>query len=306
MCIRDASDNFLGDARVGVDSGGEVIGGARYRGRNSAASHGVRLLPRGRTHDQEDYMSMYGPPGGPYPGQPQDPWQGGQPQDPYGPPPDPYSQPWGQQDPYGGGGPPQSGPPGGYGPQTGSYPGGYGQQSPGYGYPPQQQQGYGPGYGGGYGPGEQWGPPTPPPKKGGSGVLVTVVVVLAVLLCAGGATGLWYVTRDNSNTANPSNTTPPTGDPSANPSGSASSSANPSPSVGNDAVTAAVNECFVNQGTEDKPSLKRQKCAAGTYQVLKRIEDTTDTTQCEGTKDYTHHYYYQQGPKKFVLCMKII
>src|SRR6266508_41568 len=57
-------------------------------------------------------MSNYGPPGGGYPGQPQDPWQGGnpyggQPQDPYGGQPggDPYGgqPPYGQQppDPYG-------------------------------------------------------------------------------------------------------------------------------------------------------------------------------------------------------------
>ena len=56
-------------------------------------------------------MSMYGPPGGPYPGQPQDPWQGGQqPHDPYGQGGgDPYGQQsWGQPDPWGGS--PASGP----------------------------------------------------------------------------------------------------------------------------------------------------------------------------------------------------
>lgn len=95
-------------------------------------------------------MSNYGAPGGPYRDQPQDPWQGRPPQDPYDQP----SDPWGEQD--GWGGDQASVPPGGPGsPVTGHDPGyGAGGYGAGHGY----DQAPGPRYGQASGPGYDQGP----------------------------------------------------------------------------------------------------------------------------------------------------
>jgi hypothetical protein len=111
-------------------------------------------------------MSNYGPSGGPYRDQPQDPWQGRQPQDPYEQPADP----WGGQDPWGGA--PSSTPPGGPGSPSGGYEQGHGgyDQGPGYGGGQgygQQQPPYDQGYDQGYGPEQQgYGPEQPPYDQG--------------------------------------------------------------------------------------------------------------------------------------------
>jgi hypothetical protein len=265
-------------------------------------------------------MSMYGPPGGPYPGQPQDPWQGGQPQDPYGQPqygqPDPWGAPAsGQPDQWGGS--PASAPPGSpapYGqPQYGqpSYDPGYAQ--PTYSQPqynPQQPQ-YGPP---GYPPqgGEMWGPPVAPPaKKGGSGVLITVIVALAVLLCGGGAVGVYLVSQSgkgNNNTATHST-------PTANSTGRATSGPTTGPTAqtttgaptdDNGALAARKGDCLVNNGTDQQPKMTKVSCGPGTYEVLKRIDGTADTTKCQGTPGYQFNYYYDNtiDALDFVLCMK--
>jgi hypothetical protein len=254
-------------------------------------------------------MGMYGPPGGPYPGQPQDPWQGGQPQDPYGQPQDPYAQqPWGEQDAWGGS--PTSAPyAGGYG-ATGAYPPQQG------GYPPQQQPP--PGYGqGGYGQTNQWGPPTAPPKKKGSGPLIAVVVVLAVLLCGGGAAGIWYVVQGNNKTditadptTGPGTSTSNDAAPSATPSRNSNPSTDPSSATADglgDAPTAKAGDCLLNKGTTTKPLLVRTACATGTFEVLRRFDDTFDVKVCDTVNGYTHNYFYKDKDevRKFVLCMKL-
>ncbi|MGH3664046.1 MAG: LppU/SCO3897 family protein [Micromonosporaceae bacterium] len=120
-------------------------------------------------------MSMYGPPGGGYPG-PQDPWQGGG-NDPYG------GQP-GAGGPYGGqppaGGDPYGGQPGGGDPYGNQPPGGgdpYGNQPPGGGDPyGQPSSPYGDPYGQPSGPpagdpygGQPSGPPAGDPYGGHPG-----------------------------------------------------------------------------------------------------------------------------------------
>jgi hypothetical protein len=273
-------------------------------------------------------MSQYGPPGGPYPGQPQDPWQGGQqPQDsnPYGPPADPYGPGRGGQDGWGGS--PSSAPPGSPGPYGAGQQTGYGQPA----YDNQQQTGYNPATGYGqtnampaqdpfgppqqpaFGQGEPWGPPQAPPKKK-SGALIAVAVVLAVLVIGGGGAAAYVLTSDNGDdkkteagaTGNP--TTGPTG-PTAAATPSGKTSANPSGSaisVG-DARNAKVGDCLSNAGTTEKPQLVKASCGPNTFQVLKRVDGTIDPKKCEGTPGFTQYYYFKANSElfNFILCLKV-
>jgi hypothetical protein len=163
--------------------------------------------------------------------------------------------------------------------------------------------------------GDQWGPPVAPAKKGGSGVLITVVVVLAVLLCGGGAAGAYFVLKDDTKTeagTDPTTGPSPSGSTTGRPSPSATSrqptTAAPTTPSGGDVRTLKAGDCFINQGTDAAPKIVKVACAAGTFNVLKRIDGTSDKTKCTGTKDYTHDYYYKTSSEatSFVLCLKIV
>lgn len=262
-------------------------------------------------------MSMYGPPGGPYPGQPQDPWQSGQPQDPYGQQPgqygqpadpyaqpadpyaqpadpyaqpaDPYSQPWGAN--------PSSAPPGVSGPPMG--PGGPAMgQAPGAA-PYGQQQYSQPGYGAGW---------SPPPQKKGSGPLIAAIVVLAVLLCGGGISAVYFVARDNK-TDKPGARSSTSA--SAGPSQSESESPSPEPSEteedDRDLASITIGDCLVNEGTDSDADMRKVTCTSGTYEVLKRFDGTTDKTKCSAVSASTHTFTHTSNvdsSSSFVLCMK--
>jgi len=225
---------------------------------------------------------MYGPSGGPYQGQPQDPWHSGQPAaDPYGgyaAPADPYAAD-APQDPWGGA--PVS-------------PGGYG-------------------YGAAVTPGDVWGPPQAPPRRG-SGTLVGLVVVLALLLVASAGIGVYmYTRRSGTNvvqgpgpSAAPSAPASTTGSrpPTAPPSGTTGS---PGTGPTSDARTAKVGDCLVNKGTDAKPELQKVACAPNTFLVLKRIEGTADKSKCDGTPNLTDWYFYDHptdNQADFVLCLR--
>jgi hypothetical protein len=276
-------------------------------------------------------MSNYGPSGGPYRDQPQDPWQG-RPQEPYEQP----SDPWGGQgqDPWGGA--PSSTPPGGPGsPSTGydqGYGHGYDQQSPGYdqayGYGEstyqQQPQGYGagpvpdPGYDAGYGqhPTQNvsspvWNAPAPvpPPRRRGlSGGLIALLVVLGLLVVGGVGAGLMYLNRDDpgqvDNRADPGATVP------ADPGGGDDPSATPEPTGGAepDARFVTKGQCVVNKGSNKQPVLRIVPCGKRTYEVLQRFDGTDDwKTTCPKVKGYQHYYFYNSEVDSldYVLCMRL-
>jgi hypothetical protein len=247
-------------------------------------------------------MSQYGPPGGPYPGQPQDPWhQGGSSQDPYGQA-DPYGGGQQQQQPYGGGD--------GY-----NQPGGY-QAGSGYNDYNQGQNEYPPtGYN--QGGDDQWGPPPAAPpaplRKKRSGPLVLIVVILAVLLCGGAGAGIYYVATKSDNKTNAGGTKPTngptgqatgnatTGAPSAQPS---QTSAKPGSAI----QSAQAGDCFINTGTSKKPVMQKTDCSTkNSFTVLKRIDSTTDVTKCKGVDGYTHDFFFDSpdNTKDFVLCLKL-
>jgi hypothetical protein len=68
-----------------------------------------------------------------------------------------------------------------------------------------------------------------------------------------------------------------------------------------------VGECLTNVGTDTAPKMQKAQCAAGAYEVLKRIPGTTDKNKCEGTAGYSHNYFFdsKDNAQDFVLCLKL-
>jgi len=216
-------------------------------------------------------MSTYGPPGGPYPGQPQDPWQtASQPHEPYGQSgqaTDAHGQPVGA-DVWG-----VSGPPGG--PESVS-----------------------PGYGEGYPPGPGLGGPEPAGRRKGAGPLITVIVALSLLLCGGGIGAIYLIY--NGGGANEPEPNPSISEPVRDPEPLGKD---------DDAPTVKSGDCIVNGGTETKPVLRRVPCAANTFEVLRRIDGTSDTSRCSNVVGHTHEYWIKVGnveSSSFVLCVKLL
>lgn len=230
-------------------------------------------------------MSQYGPPGGPYPGQPQDPWQSGSSPDPLDPS-DPYG--YGASDPFG------------YGyqqqyaqePRHAPYPGH--QPPPAQRPPGQRPLGQRPL---GQRPAELWGPPVAPPRRGGSGLVITLIVVLAVLLCGGAGIAIYAAARDRNGAPTARQT------PSPNQSGQVTQQ-----DAAQGALNAKEGDCMENQGTETQPRLRKVRCGKDTLQVIQRIPATSDVSKCAGTPDYTHHYFYKTDDERnsLVLCMKLL
>ncbi|GAA1031380.1 hypothetical protein GCM10009557_26580 [Virgisporangium ochraceum] len=204
-------------------------------------------------------MSSYGPQGGPYPGQPQDPWQDGSAGDPYRTGyPDPLTE-------------------------SSFVAGQYGNRPD---HTPNSVSG------------EVWGPPQAPARQGRSGDAIAVIVVVVLLAIGGATTAAVLFTRgDNKAGPGPDGSAPPS---SSAMSAAASSSANA------DAKVAAVGDCLVNKGSAKEPDMQKVTCAANTYQVLKRIDGTSDYKKCEGTPNLTDWYFFDhaQDAQDFVLCLR--
>jgi hypothetical protein len=236
-------------------------------------------------------MSTYGPPGGPYPGQPQDPWQGGQPHDPYGQP-----EPWGAPTSGAGGAPPPYNQPPQYDP---------GHAQPTYNQPTYNQPGYGqqPGYGG-----DVWGAPTPPPKKG-KGLLITIIAVLLVLVCGAGGTVAFFAFKGAKKVADVAASSNPTATPTPTSSTAKSPTATSTPTETATTDTGRnikAGDCLVNDGTSDSPKLRKVPCAANTFEVLQRFDGTADKGKCTTVAGSTASYFYDSPVNSldYVLCMK--
>ncbi|HEX6683976.1 MAG TPA: hypothetical protein VF062_14325 [Candidatus Limnocylindrales bacterium] len=66
-------------------------------------------------------------------------------------------------------------------------------------------------------------------------------------------------------------------------------------------------DCVINRGSESEPDMLLVNCAPDTYEVLSRIEGTTDYSECDKVDGYRFHYFYNSelGDKfDFVLCMR--
>ena len=151
-----------------------------------------------------------------------------------------------------------------------------------------------------------WGPQQPPARPartGLSGTTIGVIIVVVLLALAGAGAAAVFLTRGDGGG------TPP-GGPSGGPSRPASAppgSPSPSASTPNaDAKVAKAGDCLVNRGTPQSPDMQKVTCAANTYQVLKRIDGTSDKNKCEGTPGLTDWYFFDHSDDKqdFVLCLK--
>lgn len=258
-------------------------------------------------------MTRYGPPGGPYGARREPPGEPDQP--PYGPPTDPWGnrqESWGDltvpqpvyRDPPPAGAPYPPGPPYPAPPPAG----------PPWASPPQA---------GGWG-----GPPEGPDQELSAGrprrrgrLVLALVAVLVVLLAAAVGSVLFLVSGEDGAPSGGPTTGPggPTG-PAAATGPALSPEATPNDNIGMNAAMALVDDCVVNDGTEQDVQLRIVRCDdepedGVVFRVLAVFNEkvTGDEQErlaqaqqiCEDTEGYTHHYYEvgESVAPSFVLCM---
>ncbi len=277
-------------------------------------------------------MSQYGPPGGPYPGQPPEPWPAHRASDPYREPSDPWGG--GQHDSWGG--TPSSIPPDAVGSPTGydeqrygdpRYDqrygdSGYGEQrygDPGYGEQRYGDPGYGeqrygdPGYGTGHPqtrnyepPAPQpvatpmWSPPAPSRRKGPGAPIIALVTVLTVLVCGGLVFAVYLVGGPGPDDQAKGGSQPAVtraGGPAAQEPTSQPETTRPAPQSSSDARFVKAGQCVRNDGSGDKPKMSIVTCAPKTYEVLARFDGATNgeadaKSKCSKVSGYTNWYFF--------------
>lgn len=144
-----------------------------------------------------------------------------------------------------------------------------------------------------------------------AGFLVPAVAFLAILvlviagLAGGGSTdnsdgggGVPVVTDSPTDlpTALPTDTSAPTDAPTDTSTGSTTDSGSGSGDF------AVEGQCVKNYGSDNNPDLRIVDCASGTYQVMKKLYDTTSTSGCPS--DATTTYTHTETANDFVLCLK--
>jgi hypothetical protein len=155
---------------------------------------------------------------------------------------------------------------------------------------------------------------TPPPRRNvGLYALVAVLVVLAA-----GAVGyaLYLLSGDE-----PEETTGGGATPSPTTSATASSepdaSASPRDNIGLNATQAQVDDCLVNDGTDNQPQMRIVACdsdeGSQVFRILAKFDERVEgegaaaneqaQEVCSGTEGYKFHYYEVSETASFVLCM---
>jgi hypothetical protein len=227
--------------------------------------------------------------------------------------PDPYRQP---ADPWG-----QGGAGGGHDswgdPTRPQQP--YADQPPPYAE--QRTQSFGPAGPPAYPPaGGYWEEPPPPRRRLGTVVLVSVLV----LLVAGGLgfALFWISGGDADRTAGGGDlpSAPATGDAGENGDGEDGGGGVPVDRIGMGAVVAQVDDCLINESTDDEPAMRIVSCDTDrdtlVYRVLLRVdEQVTGETEaeqdsaahqiCGDVEGYAYHYRFvgHTEADSFVLCM---
>jgi hypothetical protein len=151
--------------------------------------------------------------------------------------------------------------------------------------------------------------------------MFTLVAVLVVVLAAAVGSVLFVVSGEDGpssagpaeGTVDPTGPVPPTGAPD-------SPEATPNDNIGMNAAMALVDDCVVNDGTEQDVQLRIIRCddevaggvvfkvlAVFTEKVTGDEEERLAQAQqiCEDTEGYSHHYYEvgENVAPSFVLCM---
>lgn len=222
---------------------------------------------------------------GPHPGQPSQPWSGGNSDEPYTEPADPWgdsataatpeSAAWGAH--------PVSMP--SAMDSSAGYP-----ASPNYGAAAPNAAP------------AAWGRPPAPPRRRNAPI-VALVTVLVLLICGGLGTTAWLLNErtEPGGQADPTPTTSPANDEVTN----------PQPRSSEDARFVAEGQCVRNEGTTQKPAMKIVACASGTFEVLRRVDGRTTgeadaEDKCSKVPNYTKWYFYdsQLDSLDFVLCLR--
>jgi hypothetical protein len=151
-------------------------------------------------------------------------------------------------------------------------------------------------------------PPQPEPKKNwGKAIAGTLVVIL---LGCGAVVGKRVVKTalhkaTNSSSESPTTTAKESGTPAASPANS------PSETSGAD-VELEEGDCFVNEGTDATPVVKKVACGPGVYEVVAKVNFTTTASDCDnsilgaGEGNYTATFTHDESPGTlgdYVLCL---
>jgi hypothetical protein len=160
--------------------------------------------------------------------------------------------------------------------------------------------------------------PAQPPKRNRTVLIVLAIVVPLVLLCCGGFAAFAFLSDDDAPTgAAPSPT-------SGTPAAAATTAAPEGPTREEDgAERAKVGECIdiysipapsptatplpgETPPSEAVTATERVRCAAGTYEVLRRIDDTVDVAACANVRnaDTTYSHDHSLDSLDFVLCLR--
>jgi hypothetical protein len=134
-----------------------------------------------------------------------------------------------------------------------------------------------------------------------------MVAVMAVLLFGAVATGVYLISnRGDGNRARTAPTAQPNPTTTAQAQPSSTASAGDNEGAGNDAVTAKVGDCLVNDGTNEAPKMRKITCAKDTFEVVRTFPATIDKAKCNGVPGYTHNYFFDSSidTEDFVLCLK--
>jgi hypothetical protein len=131
-----------------------------------------------------------------------------------------------------------------------------------------------------------------------------------VILGGVGAGAYYYLNKSDKKATNAGTSSTPGasgGAPSA--AGSAAPSSTPTGGGPADALTAQVGDCLINNGTTDKPDLHKTSCVKDTFQVLKRLDGTSNPNGCANVPGYGFNFHYtvpRDHTKDFVLCLKLV
>jgi hypothetical protein len=148
-------------------------------------------------------------------------------------------------------------------------------------------------------------------------LIIAGIVLLA--LCGGGIFAAYTLTSDDDEP-----TATPTATATAGPSGGASSTGRPtgtptstrtaSPTTGaggGNPDTFVKGDCFINQGTESDPDLKKVACTtANAYESVVKVPFTVDEKRCDtaaGAGNWNASYVMDRSPGTtgdYVLCLK--
>jgi hypothetical protein len=129
----------------------------------------------------------------------------------------------------------------------------------------------------------------PPQPQGGSKALLAVLVtVLVLILCGGGVGALYLLGRHGGGSGTAGSTTPGTGRSSFDP------------------TSVTEGQCLVITPPTEAPHLQPGGCTPGNYEVLKRINGTSDDNRCQGVPSARFAYHYATTPEtdSFVLCLQ--